>query len=274
MGRPLNKKFFGNATNKILASAALADGGGTPENCSIIEQRSNLKYLVQSESATAVTAVSPGIQYRIVSLGDTTDWDVAGAGSNPYVGQIFTALATGTGTGSTAEVYICQLTDSTPNAIGEMTVLVTPENATTPVKPTFTVNRTAGGAIDAVTIVTAGYGYWVGGTFNVTVATDGGYVAGTEAVITYTVANGSIATANVTTLGAGYTASADAALAVAAADVPAVTATPPAENARIINARTVKTFEGNTYAWPIVAPLGGRPGRRSTSFTEADLQGS
>ena len=224
MGRPLNKKFFGDPADAGYQVACNAYVSASSKASYIIEQKSNTKYRV-------------------------------------------TDVATETDTG------ICKLVDATPSAIGEMQVVVTPDNAQTPAEATFTVNRTAGGAIDntATVITSGGYGYWTDGTFNIGVDTDGGYVAGTEAVITYTVANGSIDTANVTTPGVGYTASADAALAVNTADITDEAATPPAENARIINARTVKTFEGNTYAWPIVAPLGGRPGRGSTSFTEADI---
>ena len=267
MGRPLNKKFFGNAANRILTSAALGDGGGTPEDCSIIEQKSNLKYLVQSESATGIAALTTGIQYRVVALGNS---DFTTVGGQNVVGSIFTATGTGAGTGFTAEVYICKLTDSTPNAIGEMTVLVTPENAQTPAEATFTVNRTAGGVIDdAATVITSGgYGYWTGGTFNIGVDTDGGYTPGNEAVVTYTVANGSIVTASVTTVGNGFTASADAALAVDTADIPDEAANPLVQYARIISARTVKTFEGNTFAWPTTGALG----QNDRGLGEADLE--
>ena len=221
MGRPLNKKFFSDPAGSGFQIACLADVGAGNVTAHIVQQKSNLRYLV-AETATPANSI------------------------------------------------VCQLVQGAPAAVGEMQVVVQPENATTVVQATFTIDTDGAGLVSAVSIVTPGYGYWVGGTFTITDTT---LTGNDDAVVTYTVANGSIATANVTTAGTGYTIS-QTGVAVAAGDAPATVANPPAENARIINARTVKTFEGNTYAWPIVAPLGGRPGRRSTSFTEADLQGS
>ena len=163
-----------------------------------------------------------------------------------------------------------KLVDGAPTGENEIQVTVTPENAVTPAEAQFTVNRTAGGVIDdaATVIVNGGYGYWTGGTFNIGVDTDGGYTPGNEAVVTYTVANGSIVTASVTTPGAGFTASADAALAVDTADIPDEDANPPVQSARIISAHTVKTFEGNTFAWPTTGALG----QNDRGLGEADLQ--
>ena len=277
MGRPLNKKFFGDPAGggyQVACNAYLTQAGASAP-CYIVEQRSNTRYRVAEVTPTGGAPFVVGTQYIIATVG-STDFTAIGASANT-VGVLFTATGVGAGTGTASETEICKLVDATPgapvNGVAQMQVVVTPENATTPVKATFTVNRTAGGAIDntATVITSGGYGYWTDGTFNIGVATDGGYAAGTEAVVTYTVANGSIVTANVTTPGAGFTASADAALVVAAADVAAFAANPLPENARIINEHTVKTFAGNTFAWPIVAPLGGRPGRGSASFTEADI---
>lgn len=165
---------------------------------------------------------------------------------------------------------ICKTVDGAPAAPGEMQVTVQPENAAAVTPATFTVNRTAGGAITAVTLVSGGYGYWTGGTFNITVNTDAGYVAGTEAVVTYTVSGGRIVSAAVTTPGAGYTAVANAALAVNAADVPATVANPPLENAKIIRNNHVVTFAGNRYVWPATGGAGAGP----SGMPEATLQGS
>jgi len=266
MGRPLNKRFFGDLAGRIACTADV-DGSGA-EAAFIVEQRSNAKYRVQTEATFASNALVVGVQYQIVTVG-TGVWADAGAPAET-VGTVFTATATtnGQADGTADARAVCVIVDTAPNP-NEMRVEVQAENAVTPVEATFTVNRTGAGAIDAVTIVTGGYGYWAGGTFNIGVNTDGGYVAGTEAVVTYTVANGSIDGATITTPGAGFTAAADTALAVDTADVADEATDPPLQYARIINARQVKTFEGNTYDWPITAPLGTPV---PNGLTQADLE--
>jgi hypothetical protein len=164
---------------------------------------------------------------------------------------------------------ICK-TVSSITGPGEMTVEVTPENAAAVAPASFTFNRTALGAVTTVAIVSGGYGYWTGGTFNITVASDGGYVAGTEAVVTYTVSGGRIVSASVTTPGAGYTAVANAAVAVAAGDLPATTANPPVEYAKVIRNNHVVTFGNNRYVWPATGGAGPGP----SGLPEAALQGS
>lgn len=82
---------------------------------------------------------------------------------------------------------------------------------------------TAGGVVDSVAIVDGGAGYTEGGTLNITLASDAGFVAGTEAVIAYTVSNGVINGVSITDGGDGYTASLAATTDIAAADIPAPT---------------------------------------------------
>jgi hypothetical protein len=221
MGRPLNKKFFQGlaASGFQVGCQAWFTGEGAAESAYIVQQKSNLRYLVESDA----------------------------------------------GPGTRSEVL--QLVQGAPGAAGEMQVTVQPENAVTPAEAQIDFGTT-GGVVDSVTLVDGGYGYWTGGTFNITVLSDGGYVAGTEAVITYTVANGSIATVEVTSGGTGYTADLPNTTDVNTGDIPNEAALPPVQNARIINARTVKTFEGNIFDWPITAPLGAG----ITGMTQADLQ--
>jgi len=208
MGRPLNKKFFGDTANAGYQVSCNAYVSASNKASYILEQRSNTKYRV-------------------------------------------TDLATDTDTG------ICKLVDATPSAIGEMQVVVTPENAETPRQATIAITAAGGtGALLTVTIVDAGYGYWAPAT--------GDSQAGGDGTIDYTVSNGSLATVVINNAGSANTDG-----TVNIGDTPA--ANPPTENARIINAHTVKTFGGNTYAWPVVAPLGGRPGRGSSAFTEAEI---
>lgn len=215
MGRPLNKKFFGDPAGGGFQIACLADVGAGNVTAHIVSQRSNTAYLC-AETATP------------------------------------------------SNNAICTLVDGAPSAPGEAQVTVTPENALTPVEATFTFD--SNGSVDAVQIVSGGYGYWVGGTFNITTAS--GEAGDDAAVVTYTVANGVIVTATPTTPGTTYNNQSGA--SVNTADIPDEDANPPVQNARIINARTVKTFDTNTFAWPTTAPLG----QNDRGLGEADLQGS
>jgi hypothetical protein len=213
MGRPLNKKFFGDGANLIACTARI---GGGNELCFITSQRSNTQYAVDSEA------------------------------------------------GPSTRSGFARLVEGAPAGEEEMQVTVTPENAQTPFEATFTFD-TAGAAVTAIDIVDGGYGYWAGGTFNITTAS--GQAGNDAAEITYTVSNGIIVTAVVTVPGATYNNQSGA--SVNTADIPDEAANPPVQSARIINARQVKTFEGNTYDWPITSPLG-TPA--VGGLTQADLQ--
>ena len=204
MGRPLNKKFFGDAAGRIACTARI---GGGNELCFITSQRSNTQYAVDSEA------------------------------------------------GPSTRSGFARLVEGAPAGEEEMQVTVTPENAQTPFQATvtFTVDT---GAIDAITSFDGGYGYWADGT-GVVVAGGGG-----DGTVDYTVSNGSIVTMVINAGGSGYSNGTQD-----IADSPA--ANPPVQSARIINARQVKTFEGNTYDWPITAPLGSEGTGR---LTQADLQ--
>lgn len=87
---------------------------------------------------------------------------------------------------------------------------------------TFTFDTDGSGTVSAINIVSGGTGYPVsgGGTFNISVASDSGYVAGTEALITYTTDGaGVIDSAVVTGAGSGYTINLSG-QAVASVDIP------------------------------------------------------
>ena len=66
MGRPLNKKFFGDGAT-LIACDADVDGTGS-EACFIVEQRSNTKYRVQTEAPFASNALVIGVEYIIVTI--------------------------------------------------------------------------------------------------------------------------------------------------------------------------------------------------------------
>lgn len=202
MGRPLKKSFFeglGKAGFQIGCTAWFT-GQGSSESAYLVQQKSNRKYLVESDAG-------PGTRSEILKL-----------------------------------------VNGTPAAAGEMQVTVTPELAAAASQATFTFDTNASGNVSAVAVTGAGSGYFVDGTFNITVASDAGFVAGTEAVIAYTVdpTTQTVTGATVQTAGSGYTASLSG-QAVAAGDAPAANTT--LDSAKLIHANQVKTFAGVKYVW-------------------------
>ena len=158
---------------------------------------------------------------------------------------------------------VLTLVQGEPLAGGEMQVEVTPELLAAASEATFTFD--SNGTVDVITITDGGSGYFTGGTFNITTAS--GEAGDDLAVITYTVANQAIVTAAVTTPGSTYNNQTGA--SVNTADIPDAEAAGDEQSAKIINARTVKTFEGNTYQWPAV---GGTGTPSPSGRIEADLQ--
>ena len=154
--------------------------------------------------------------------------------------------------GNAVTEFTVDSSSSTPLAAGATRTQV---STTTTAGVGFTLtpladNEVQENPVTSVTLVDAGSGYFTGGTFNISGASDGGYVAGTEAVIAYTVANQVVTSVAIQSAGAGYSQSLAATTDVNTADLPDAAAAGSEQSARIINARTVKTFEGFTYMWP------------------------
>jgi len=256
MGRPLNKRFFGpaGAGYEIVCNAYFTGGAAASEPAYIVEQRSNSKYRVAEVTASASTALTTGAQYEIVTVGGA-DYTTIGAANN-NVGTIFTATGTSAGGAGTArEREVCIIVDATPAAPGEMQVVITPENAVATRQATIAITGTGGtGTLLTAVIVDAGYGYWAAGT-NVAI------VGGPDGTVDYTVSNGALATVSVNGIGSANT---DGTYDIATAPA----ANPPVSNARIINARQVKSFNGTTYDWPIV---GTNDGPDITGMPQADI---
>ena len=138
---------------------------------------------------------APGSGYEVVCLADVG----AGSVTSYIVEQRSNSKYRVAEVATPANTAICKLVDATPAATGEMQVLVTPENAVTPLQATVTFTAAGGtGALATVAIAEAGYGYWTAGT-NVAI---GGTSDGT---INYTVANGSLATVSINTAGTANT---------------------------------------------------------------------
>ncbi len=301
MGRPLAKRFFSGGTD-VTVGCTVRIGGANLESA-IISQKSNSKYRVAGVGGTPLTGTditfadanpdtmtvngfadltltfSPGDSVRVASSENS--------GENDGVYEIATVTATVitlTSNGAlvvsaappdttatlalvVADGVIATLVQGTPTVNNTMQVTVTPEIVGATVEATFDISTDGAGAVNAVTLLTGGNGYFTAGNFLITDVT---LTGNDDAQINFTVAGGAIVTAAVDggTSGTGYTIN-QSNIAVNTADAPDPAVTAPVESAKIINARTVKTFEGNIYQWP-AAGGAGTPKTR----LEADLQSS
>ena len=103
---------------------SLADGTSTGAgNGRILRQKGAHKFLVAYvAAATNDEDFIVGQAYSVASVG-TTDWSAVGAGSSTVaVGDIFTATAVGSGTGTAYPVDICVLENSGTPSAGYMSV--------------------------------------------------------------------------------------------------------------------------------------------------------
>lgn len=110
---------------EVLAAVniSLADGTSTTAGAGrLIRQKGAHKFLVAyTASATADESFIVGQAYQISTLG-TTDWQACGAGADAAVGDIFTAVAVGSGTGEAYPVGICVLSNAAAPTAGNMSI--------------------------------------------------------------------------------------------------------------------------------------------------------
>lgn len=110
-----------------LVNILLADGTDSQTATSsytgrIIRQKGSHKFLVAATGDTvAPTALVVGQAYQIASLGNT-NWQAAGGGTESAVGDIFTATAAGTGSGTAYIVGQCVLANDATPAAGFMAI--------------------------------------------------------------------------------------------------------------------------------------------------------
>lgn len=287
MGRPLNKRFFSGGTGTTVG-CSYHDGSSVIESA-IISQKSNTQYRVAGTGGAAIGSVTnvafleanPDTITKTGGTSFVTLGMVVGdfirvaasenSGENDGVYEVAVVAAdvlTLTLDGdlitnaadTTATLHLVssvgvlgRLVSGAPAALGQMQVTVTPENAQTPTTANIGFTSASGtGALLTVFVdnVAAHYGYWTNG-----VAV--GIAGTTDGTVDYQVANGKITAVQINAAGV---ANIEAESPVALDD--AALADPPVQSAKIINARTVKTFEGTTYDWPPTAPLGNEgPGR-------------
>ena len=107
------------AAYPVIAITAYITGGAAEDAAYIITQKGQTKYLVAVQASIDAVDMVAGNSYVITSLGDT-NWQLyGGTTSNPAVGDIFTATAAGTGTGTVFQVGVCSLVDVASGGLAE-----------------------------------------------------------------------------------------------------------------------------------------------------------
>ena len=110
-----------------LVNITLADGTSTYDIASeyggrIIRQKGSHKFLVAyTYASTADESMIVGQAYQVASVG-TTNWAACGGGADTAVGDIFTATAVGSGTGTVYPVGQCVLSNTATPASGYMSI--------------------------------------------------------------------------------------------------------------------------------------------------------
>ena len=110
-----------------LVNIVLADGTSTFDIASeyagrIIRQKGSHKFLVAyTYASTADESMIVGQAYQVASVG-TTNWAACGGGADTAVGDIFTATAVGSGTGTVYPVGQCVLSNTATPAAGNMSI--------------------------------------------------------------------------------------------------------------------------------------------------------
>jgi hypothetical protein len=97
---------------------------GTEDDAYIITQKGTTKYQVATVTAVNDEDMVVGRAYRILSVG-TTNWAACGASdSNAAVGDVFTATAAGSGTGTVQNVGTCVLANQADGtlSLGNMNI--------------------------------------------------------------------------------------------------------------------------------------------------------
>lgn len=82
----------------------------------VLRQKGKTKYMVAQSNTIVASALVAGQTYFITSAGDT-NWTAVGAGEDAAYGKVFTAVASGSGTGTAIPVAVSYLvTNGTPAA--------------------------------------------------------------------------------------------------------------------------------------------------------------
>jgi hypothetical protein len=114
-----------SAAYPVVKCRAFITGTGAEDDAYIITQKGTIKYQVATVTAVADEDLVAGQAYRILTVG-TTDWVACGASdSNAAIGDIFTATAAGSGTGTAQAVGTCILANEADSALTEGNMNIT-----------------------------------------------------------------------------------------------------------------------------------------------------
>jgi len=258
VGRPIKKTFFGSpvaaGTQFTLTSAFIPGAGSATSSAYIVSQKGTGRYVV-----------SDGVNTGIVKLIDGTGSPVLVAGQAYMAGTVYGSA----GTGATAGTVRMRTVSGSINAggTGYTTGNVVTVIGGTGTSATFTVTAVAG-VVTALTLTTPGSytalptltgaavtgGSGTGLTLNLvfgvlSVAVSAGGSGYNTASVVFSGSNGAAANATVvsgvvtaitvTSPGTGYTS------------IPTVTisGTAVTEYVKVLNQRSVKTFQNNEYRW-------------------------
>ena len=113
----------------VVKCRAFITGAAAEDDAYIITQKGTIKYQVATVSAVNDEDLVIGSAYRILSVG-TTDWEACGASppdaTGAYtVGDVFTATAAGSGSGTAQEVGTCVLANEADTALTEGNMNIT-----------------------------------------------------------------------------------------------------------------------------------------------------
>ena len=263
MGRPIKKSFFGNtaSSGEQIQVTAWIPGDTSPKTGYILAQRGSRSYLVHTAAGNGIcylgnvtTPAAAGMMSALVypygsasgsgATAGTVTMKLVSAtvGSTPGTGYAAGNVVTvAGGTATTAANIVVGTVDGNGNVltvtlsnVGNYTVL-----------PTLTDNGVTGGSgsglrinlsfgVRSVPVTAGGSDYIVAPNVTLT-----GGSPSPAAVVTSTIANGSVTGTTVTTVGAGFTVTPTAAFVVAGSG--------SVEHAEKITAHRVVTYEGNVY---------------------------
>jgi hypothetical protein len=133
--------------------------GGSEDNGFIITQKGAYQYKVAAVSSIAATSITAGNTYRVLTTGSTPWSAIGGPTSNVAIGDVFTATATGSGSGTVQLVGICILSNEADSSLtaGNMTITMDiGDSATTRVSKLtnkYALDWTGGNSYDAAAVV-------------------------------------------------------------------------------------------------------------------------
>lgn len=113
----------------IVRCRAWVPGAAAEGDAQIVTQKGARKFLVIQVASINVTSAVAGQAYRILTVGNT-DWAAIGGPANAEVGEIFTATAAGTGTGTVQITGVTVLSNQATGALTQGNMNITYNGST------------------------------------------------------------------------------------------------------------------------------------------------